>query len=100
MHILVTNDDGYLAVGLRVLATAARGLGELTVGAPDREQIATSHSLTLRYPLRARQADKQVHVVDGTPTDCVALALGALLGEKPDFVLSGINHGPNLGDDV
>jgi 5'-nucleotidase len=100
MRILVTNDDGYLAVGIRVLATAARGLGDITVVAPDREQSATSHSLTLRYPLRARTADQGVIVVDGTPTDCVVLALGALMQEKPDFVLSGINHGPNLGDDV
>ena len=100
MRILVSNDDGYLAVGIRVLANAARGLGDIMVVAPDREQSATSHSLTLRHPLRVRQADNNVHVVDGTPTDCVALALGALMEEKPDFVLSGINHGPNLGDDV
>jgi 5'-nucleotidase len=100
MRILVTNDDGYLAVGIAVLATAARGLGDVMVVAPDREQSATSHSLTLRYPLRVREAAPTVHVVDGTPTDCVVLALGSLLGEKPDFVLSGINHGPNLGDDV
>ena len=100
MRILVTNDDGYLAVGIGVLASAARGLGEVTVVAPDREQSATSHSLTLRYPLRVREAAPNIKVVDGTPTDCVVLAMGAVLGEKPDFVLSGINHGPNLGDDV
>ena len=100
MRILVTNDDGYLAVGIGVLASAATGLGEVTVVAPDREQSATSHSLTLRYPLRVREAAANIKVVDGTPTDCVVLALGAVLGEKPDFVLSGINHGPNLGDDV
>jgi 5'-nucleotidase len=100
MRILITNDDGYLAVGIGVLASAATGLGEVTVVAPDREQSATSHSLTLRYPLRVREAAANIKVVDGTPTDCVVLALGAVLGEKPDFVLSGINHGPNLGDDV
>jgi 5'-nucleotidase len=100
MRILVTNDDGYLANGIQVLADAARRLGDVIVVAPDREQSATSHSLTLHYPLRARVASENVHVVDGTPTDCVVLALGELLGEHPDFVLSGINHGANLGDDV
>lgn len=100
MRILVTNDDGYLANGIQVLADAARRLGEVTVVAPDREQSATSHSLTLHYPLRARMTADGIHVVDGTPTDCVVLALGGLVEEKPDFVLSGINHGANLGDDV
>ena len=100
MRILVTNDDGYLANGIQVLADAARRLGEVQVVAPDREQSATSHSLTLHYPLRARRTTDGVHVVDGTPTDCVVLALGELVPEKPDFVLSGINHGANLGDDV
>jgi 5'-nucleotidase len=74
MRILVTNDDGYMAMGISVLATAARGLGDVMVVAPDREQSATSHSLTLRYPLRVREAAPNVNVVDGTPTDCVVLA--------------------------
>ncbi len=100
MRILVTNDDGYLARGLRVLADAAADLGEVTVVAPDREQSATSHSLTLHYPLRVRKPEERLHVVDGTPTDCVVVAVGELLGERPDFVLSGVNHGANLGDDV
>ena len=100
MRILVTNDDGYLAHGIQVLSDAARELGTVHVVAPDREQSATSHSLTLHYPLRVRQASEYVQVVDGTPTDCVVLALGELLPEKPDFVLSGVNHGANLGDDV
>jgi 5'-nucleotidase len=100
MRILVTNDDGYLAGGLRALAAAARELGEVHVVAPDREQSATSHSLTLHYPLRARKADQDIQVIDGTPTDCVVLAVGELLAERPDFVLSGVNHGANLGDDV
>ena len=100
MRILVTNDDGYLAHGIQVLAEAARRLGEVHVVAPDREQSATSHSLTLHNPLRARRMADDVQVVDGTPTDCVVLALGELLVDKPDFVLSGINHGANLGDDV
>jgi 5'-nucleotidase len=100
MRILVTNDDGYLAGGLRVLAEAASGLGAVSVVAPDREQSATSHSLTLHYPLRVRRTDGGVLVVDGTPTDCVVLAIGELLEARPDFVLSGVNHGANLGDDV
>src|SRR5512140_814156 len=100
MRFLVTNDDGFMAVGIRTLAEAAAPLGDVRVVAPDREQSATSHSLTLHYPLRVRQAEPAVEVVDGTPTDCVVLGLGELLAEKPDFVLSGINHGQNLGDDV
>jgi 5'-nucleotidase len=100
MRILVTNDDGYLAGGVQTLARAAQPLGDVLVVAPDREQSATSHSLTLHYPLRVRTANEQVRVVDGTPTDCVMLAVGELLEERPDFVLSGINHGANLGDDV
>jgi 5'-nucleotidase len=100
MKILVTNDDGYLAGGIQALTRAAGELGEVTVVAPDREQSATSHSLTLHYPLRVRAASEHVQVVDGTPTDCVMLAVAELLGGRPDFVLSGINHGANLGDDV
>lgn len=100
MRILVSNDDGVEALGLRALAESLLELGEVVVCAPDREQSATSHSLTLHHPLRVRNVSEAVQCVDGTPTDCVLLALGELLGEKPDFVLSGINHGPNLGDDV
>jgi 5'-nucleotidase len=100
LRILVTNDDGFLAEGIRTLARAARNIGDVQIVAPDREQSATSHSLTLNNPLRVRDVEKDVRCVDGTPTDCVLLAIGELLGEKPDFVLSGINHGPNLGDDV
>lgn len=99
MRVLVTNDDGYLAPGVRTLAAAARRLGTVHVVAPDREQSATSHSLTLHHPLRVRDAGFGL-VVDGTPTDCVVLALGELLPERPDLVLSGVNHGANLGDDV
>ena len=100
MLILCTNDDGYLATGLRVLRDAARLLGEVQVVAPDREQSASSHSLTMHFPLRARRLDETTHHVDGTPTDCVALAVGELLGQRPDLVISGINHGPNMGEDV
>ena len=100
MFILCTNDDGYLAPGLGVLAKAARALGDVHVVAPDREQSATSHALTMHFPLRARRVRDGVHHVDGTPTDCVALAVGALLDQRPDLVLSGVNHGPNMGEDV
>jgi 5'-nucleotidase len=100
LNILCTNDDGYMATGLQVLAEAARSLGSVTVVAPDREQSATSHSLTLHHPLRARRAPDGTLVVDGTPTDCVILAVNALLEQRPDFCLSGVNHGPNMGEDV
>ena len=100
MRLLVTNDDGILAHGLECLIEAAEPLGEVTVVAPDREQSATSHSLTLHHPLRpVRRGDRRWQV-DGTPTDCVMLALEALMPERPDFVLSGINHGQNMGEDV
>src|SRR5688500_5774765 len=100
MRLLCTNDDGYLAKGLEVLAEAARTLGAVSIVAPDREQSATSNSLTIHHPLRARRASDGAMVVDGTPTDCVILAVGELLEERPDVCLSGINHGPNMGEDV
>ena len=100
MRILCTNDDGYMARGLRVLAGAARNLGEVAIVAPDREQSATSHSLTIHRPLRARTSHDGAHVVDGTPTDCVIMAVNELLGYRPDFCLSGVNHGANMGEDV
>lgn len=100
MNILCTNDDGYLATGIRVLASASRSLGAVTMVAPDREQSATSHSLTLHHPLRARRTVDGAWVVDGTPTDCVILAVNELLDGKPDLCVSGINHGPNMGEDV
>ncbi len=100
MKILCTNDDGYLAGGLGVLSSAASALGSVTVVAPDREQSATSNSLTLHHPLRARRTTDGAWVVDGTPTDCVILALNELLHDRPDVCLSGVNHGPNMGEDV
>jgi 5'-nucleotidase len=100
MRLLVTNDDGILAHGLECLIEAAEPLGEVTVVAPDREQSATSHSLTLHHPLRPVRRGERRWQVDGTPTDCVMLALEALMPERPDFVLSGINHGQNMGEDV
>ena len=100
MLFLVTNDDGYLAPGIRSLARALEGLGDVVVVAPDREQSATSHSLTLHHPLRVKQTEVSWHHIDGTPTDCVMLAVAALLDAKPDYVFSGINHGGNMGEDV
>ncbi|MBI3791472.1 MAG: 5'/3'-nucleotidase SurE [Gemmatimonadetes bacterium] len=100
MRFLISNDDGILAHGLDVLVRAAEPLGEVTVVAPDREQSATSHALTLHHPVRPVKRGERRWQVDGTPTDCVLLAVDALMSEKPDFVLSGINHGPNMGEDV
>jgi len=100
MNILCTNDDGYMASGIRVLAAAAEGFGSVSTVAPDREQSATSHSLTLHHPLRARQTAGGAFAVDGTPTDCVILGVNELLSERPDICLSGVNHGPNMGEDV
>lgn len=100
MRILCSNDDGVLARGLECLVRAARPLGDIWVVAPDREQSATSHSLTLHHPLRPVQLAPQRWQVDGTPTDCVMLAIEALLPDRPDYVLSGVNHGPNMGEDV
>jgi 5'-nucleotidase len=100
MNILVSNDDGIFAPGLAVLGEACRRVGQVTVVAPDREQSGTSHSLTLHHPLRPRRRHDGSFQVDGTPTDCVLLAVGALMPVRPDFVFSGINSGPNMGEDV
>ncbi|MGH7664098.1 MAG: 5'/3'-nucleotidase SurE [Gemmatimonadaceae bacterium] len=100
MHFLLTNDDGILAHGLECLAKAVEPLGDFTVVAPDREQSATSHSLTLHHPLRPIRRGERRFQVDGTPTDCVMLAVEALMDRRPDFILSGINHGQNMGEDV
>ena len=100
MHILVSNDDGILAEGIAMLADACLEVGQVTVVAPDREQSGTSHSLTMHRPLRPQRRHDGSFQVDGTPTDCVLLAFGGLLPERPDFVFSGVNHGPNMGEDV
>jgi len=100
MHILVSNDDGILAPGIGLLAEACRTVAHVTVVAPDREQSGTSHSLTLHRPLRASLRPDGAYQVDGTPTDCVLLAVNALLPTRPSFVFSGVNHGPNMGEDV
>lgn len=100
MNILVSNDDGYLAPGIKVLAAALAVLGSVTVVAPDRDRSGASNSLTLSRPLRPRQIAANLWAVDGTPSDCVHLAIQGLLPFTPDLVISGINHGANLGDDV
>ncbi len=100
LKILISNDDGILARGLEILEQACRKVGDVTVVAPDREQSASSHSLTMTRPLRpVKRADGR-YQVDGTPTDCVLLALETILDHRPDVVFSGINHGPNMGEDV
>ena len=100
MRILLTNDDGVRAPGLSVLAEVMSGLGDVFVVAPDREQSAVGHALTLHHPLRAMKIGVNTFAVDGTPTDCVNLGIHSLLSFKPDIVISGINRGGNLGDDV
>jgi 5'-nucleotidase len=100
MRVLVSNDDGVDAPGLRVLATSLASLGQVTVVAPDRDRSGASNSLTLDQPVRVLQMDNGYYRVAGTPTDCVHLALAGLLKEEPDIVVSGINNSANLGDDV
>ncbi len=100
MHFLVSNDDGYQAAGLALLADALSALGKVTVIAPDRNRSGASNSLTLDAPLYIKQDQRGYYYVNGTPTDCVHLAITGLLDEEPDMVISGINAGANLGDDV
>jgi len=100
VQILLSNDDGYLAPGLAILAKSLSELGELAVVAPDRNRSAASNSLTLSRPLNVQLADNGFYKVDGTPTDCVHLAITGILAAEPDIVISGPNDGPNMGDDV
>lgn len=100
MHILISNDDGYLAQGINMLAAVLSQYAEVSVVAPDKNRSAASNSLTLDMPLRAAPCDNGFVRVDGTPTDCVHLAITGLLDSEPDMVFAGINHGANLGDDV
>jgi len=100
MHILLSNDDGYLAEGLNVLAKVLKEYADVSVVAPDKNRSAASNSLTLEMPLRAYTEANGFIKVDGTPTDCVHLAITGLLEKEPDMVFAGINHGANLGDDV
>ncbi len=100
MRILLSNDDGYLATGLRTLAEHIADLAKVTIVAPDRNRSGASNSLTLDSPLRVERAEDDVYYVNGTPTDCVHIAITGLLEQPPDMLISGINHGANLGDDV
>jgi 5'/3'-nucleotidase len=99
-HILVTNDDGVRSEGLHVLAAVLERVGDVTVVAPHTESSAIGHALTLRRPLRMDHVRDRVYEVDGTPTDCVNIAVSKILSHMPDLIVSGINTGYNLGDDV
>ncbi len=101
MHILVSNDDGYQSLGLKILIESLYQIADVTAVVPDQDRSAASNSLTLTRPLRAIELQENFYTVDGTPTDCVHLAITGLFRDKlPDMVISGINHGENLGDDV
>ena len=100
MKILLSNDDGYFAKGLLVLAAALKERADITIVAPDKNRSAASNSLTLELPLRAFEIEPNFYKVDGTPTDCVHLAITGLVETEPDMVIAGINHGANMGDDV
>ncbi len=99
-RILISNDDGIASEGIAALADALAAVGEVTVVAPEREQSAASHSLTLHKPLRIYEQGTRRYAVSGTPTDCVCMGIHHLMQEPPDIVVSGINRGANLGDDV
>jgi len=99
-HILVTNDDGIHAPGLQLLYRQIQQLGKATIIAPEHDNSAVSHSLTMNRPLHVRELEENVYTINGTPTDCMTIGIGKLLDQKPDLVVSGINPGPNLGDDV
>ena len=100
MRILIANDDGYLAPGLQALVQACSGLGEIDVVAPEQNASGTSNSLTLHRPLSVFIAGNGYHYINGTPSDCVHVALTGMLPQRPDLVLSGINNGANMGDDT
>ncbi len=100
MRILISNDDGYLAPGIHALAKALSAIADVVVVAPDSNRSGASNSLSLDRPLSLQQADNGFYFVNGTPTDCVHIALTALLDQRPDLVVSGINNGPNMGDDT
>ena len=100
MRILLSNDDGYFAPGLAALAEALSGLGEVVVVAPEQNRSGASNSLTLDRPLHLKKAANGFYFVNGTPTDCVHLAVTGMLDDLPDIIVSGINHGANMGDDT
>src|SRR5690348_7418784 len=99
-RILVTNDDGVHSAGIRILGDALARLGDVTIVAPIQEASAIGHALTLRRPLRIETVDERTFAIDGTPTDCVNIAITHILKGMPDLIVSGINKGWNLGDDV
>ncbi len=100
MRILISNDDGYLSPGIRALQRTMSELGEATIVAPDRNRSGASNSITLSHPVLVQEHEAAIFSVQGTPADCVLIALSGLLDETADFVISGINDGPNMGDDV
>ncbi len=100
-RILLTNDDGYFSDGIKALFKVLSKKHDVTIVAPDREQSASSHSLTLERPLRIQKIDDNIYATDGTPTDCVMLAVHMLFKKRtPDMIVSGVNHGANMGDDI
>ena len=99
-RILCTNDDGIHSPGLQALKDCLAPLGRVITVAPDRDNSAISHALTMNRPLRLTQLDEDIYTLDGTPTDCVSIALGPILDRIPDLLVSGINSGPNIGDDI
>lgn len=98
--ILVTNDDGVYAPGIRALHDAVGHLGRAVIVAPEQDKSAVSHALTMNRPLRVRNLAEDIHTLDGTPTDCVSIGMNKILERRPDLIVSGINPGPNLGDDI
>jgi len=101
VRLLISNDDGINSEGIYALADSLRGLGEVYVVSPDREQSAASHALSLHNPLRIEKIDERIYCVDGTPTDCINLAVNGILKDKNlSLIVSGINKGENLGDDI
>ena len=98
--ILVTNDDGVGSYGIRILAKALGTVGDIYIVAPEREQSAVGHALTLHRPLKSEKLSRKVYCINGTPTDCIILGVNRLLPQKPDLVVSGINNGGNMGDDI
>ncbi len=99
-HIMLTNDDGVHAPGLKILFQQSLDLWKTVIVAPEHDNSAASHSLTMSRPLRVREIAENIYTINGTPTDCVTIGIGKILPQKPDLVISGINPGPNLGDDV
>lgn len=100
MLILLSNDDGYQAEGIKALARELKKLGRVVIVAPMWEQSGTSHSLTIYRPLRTKKIANDIYAVSGTPTDAVMIAVYCILNKKPDILVSGVNHGPNMGDDI